>query len=104
MVDVSNLIKFKEEPPFIDLDFSRIKVSPDFFQKIYQGFVDYVNYMKDVVEKKFPELLGKVEKFPEQCNTIKDAAGDEIGALDFMAKGKAVMAMGLSIKSLLNVP
>jgi len=60
--------------------------------------------MKSVVEEKFPKILKKVEQFPEQCNTIKDKAGDEINKLDFMAKGKAVMAMGLSIKSLLNVP
>jgi len=60
--------------------------------------------MKDTVEKKFPEILTKVEKFPEECNNMKESAGGEIAALDFMAKGKAVMAMGLSIKSLLNVP
>jgi len=60
--------------------------------------------MKGIVEEKFPDILKKVESFPEECNEIKDKAGDEIGGLDFMAKGKAVMAMGLSIKSLLNVP
>ena len=46
-------------------------------------------------------MLKKVEKFPERANEVKEKAMPEINELDFVAKGKAVMAMGQSIKSLL---
>lgn len=60
--------------------------------------------MTEVVEKKFPEILKKVEEFPHECETIKDHAKDEIEGLDFVKKGQAVVAMAQSIKGLLNVP
>jgi hypothetical protein len=60
--------------------------------------------MKDVVEKKFPDILKKVEEFPEKCTAIKDSFGGEVESLDFMAKGKAMVALAQSIKSILNVP
>jgi len=56
-VDVSNLIKFTEDAPYIDLDWHRIKFDPEFFKKIYQGFNDYIKFMKEVVESKFPDIL-----------------------------------------------
>jgi len=104
IADISGLIKFEEEPPFIGFHFDAIKLDVEFFKKIYQGFKDYIIFMKNVVEKKFPAILKKVEKFPENCDKIKDSAKGEIDGLDFMAKGKAVVAMALCIKMLLNVP
>jgi hypothetical protein len=60
--------------------------------------------MKNAVEKKLPGILKKIEKFPEECDKIKENAKGEIEGLDFMAKGKAIVAMAQSIKSILNIP
>ncbi len=97
-------MKFHEDAPFIDFHWDALKFDPAYFKDVYQGFKDYIVYLKDVVEKKFPVILKKVEAFPQKCEEVKEHAKDEIDALDFMKKGQAVMAMGLSIKGLLNVP
>jgi len=60
--------------------------------------------MTQVVTKKFPALLKKCEKFPEECEQIKESAKDEIDKLDFVKKGQAVVAMAMSIKNLIGVP
>lgn len=98
------MIKFSEDAPFIEFDFSSLSFDPQFFIDVFNGFKDYIIFMKDVVTKKFPALLKKVNAFPAKVQEMQENAKDEIAALDMMKKAQAVAAMAMSVKNLLNVP
>ena len=51
-----------------------------------------------------PEVLEKADRLPDEAEKVKDRAGDQLEALDFMKKSKALMAFAYNIKQLSRVP
>ncbi len=49
-------------------------------------------------------MLESAEELPGQAEQAKDAAAGEFEALDIMKKGKALLAVGLNIKTLGKIP
>lgn len=51
-----------------------------------------------------PDVLEQAERLPTEAERVKDRAGDQLEALDFVKKSKAIMAIGYNIKQLSKVP
>lgn len=45
-----------------------------------------------------PDVLEQAERLPTEAERVKDRAGDQLEALDFVKKSKAIMAIAFNIK------
>lgn len=51
-----------------------------------------------------PQVLEDAERLPHEADKVKDRAADQLEALDFMKKSKALMAFAFNLKQLAKVP
>ena len=51
-----------------------------------------------------PGVLEEAERLPNEADKVKDRAADQLEALDFMKKSKALMAFAFNLKQLAKVP
>jgi hypothetical protein len=51
-----------------------------------------------------PAVLESAEELPTKAEEAKENAQSELEGLDFMKKGKALLAVGLNIKTLGKIP
>ena len=54
--------------------------------------------------EQLPAVQQEAEDLPSKAEEAKERAENEIGSLDLMKKGKALMAIGFNIKNLGKVP
>ena len=87
--------------PYVEIDTSAIGSSG---QTLYEGFVNYINALQSCITEQMPQVLEEAERLPNEAERIKDRAGDQLEALDFMKKSKALMAFAFNIKQLSKVP
>ena len=73
-------------------------------KNIYNGFCDYVKALEACVKEQLPAVAQNAEDLPQKAEEAKEHAEHEIGALDLMKKGKALMAIAFNMKTLGKVP
>lgn len=71
---------------------------------IYEGFINYINALTACLTESIPQVLEDAERLPTEAERVKDRAADQLEALDFMKKSKALMAFAYNIKMLTKVP
>ena len=71
---------------------------------IWEGFVNYADALQKCVTEQMPSVLESAEELPNKAELAKDRAQGELEGLDFMKKGKALLAIGLNIKTLGKIP
>ena len=76
----------------------------DVGQSIYEAFINYASALAKCITEQLPAVLESAEELPGQAEQAKDAASSEFEALDIMKKGKALLAVGLNIKTLGKIP
>lgn len=71
---------------------------------MYEGFVKYIDALQSCITEQIPDVLEQAQRLPEEAEKVKDRAADQLEALDFMKKSKALMAFAYNIKQLSKVP
>ncbi len=94
-------LNFKGEDPFIDL---RTDDIGDVGTAMYEAFVNYVSALTKCVTEQMPAVLETAQELPSQAEAAKDSASGEFDGLDMMKKGKAMLALGLNLKTLGKIP
>lgn len=87
--------------PYVEIDTSRIG---EVGQQIFEGFVNYVNALQSCVTEQLPAVLEQADGLMNEADRVKDRAADQLEALDFMKKSKALLAIAFNIKTLGKVP
>lgn len=87
--------------PYVEIDISQIGETG---QAMYEGFVKYIDALQACITDKIPSVLEEAERLPNEAEKVKDRAADQLEALDFMKKSKALMAFAFNIKQLAKVP
>jgi hypothetical protein len=87
--------------PYVEIDTSMIGSTG---QSIYEGFVNYVNALQKCITEQMPDVLEQAERLMNDADRVKDRAADQLEALDFMKKAKALLALAFNIKALSKVP
>ena len=87
--------------PYVEVDTSAIGHTG---QQIYEAFVNYINALQSCITEQMPEVLEQAERLSNEAEKARERAGDQLEALDFMKKSKAIMATAYNIKQLAKVP
>jgi len=51
---------------------------------MYEGFVNYIKALNEVITAQIPDVLEKAENLPQEAEEAKEAAMGELEQLDFM--------------------
>lgn len=87
--------------PYVEINTSAIGATG---QNMYEGFVNYINALQSCITEQMPGVLEEAERLPNEADKVKDRAADQLEALDFMKKSKALMAFAFNLKQLAKVP
>jgi hypothetical protein len=71
---------------------------------MYEAFVNYINALQSCITEQMPEVLEQAERLSTDAERARERAADQLEALDFMKKSKAIMATAYNIKQLAKVP
>ena len=52
--------------------------------QMYEGFVNYIKALNEVIMAQIPDVLEKAENLPQEAEEAKEAAMGELEQLDFM--------------------
>ena len=87
--------------PYVEIDTSSIGSTG---QGIYEGFVNYINALQSCITVQMREVLEQAERLSIDADRVKERAADQLEALDFMKKAKALLAIAFNLKLLAKVP
>lgn len=87
--------------PYVEIDTTHIGNTG---QMMYHGFVNYINALQKCVTEQIPDILEQAERLSNDADRVQDRAADQLAALDFMKKSKALLAIAYNIKTLAKVP
>jgi len=67
--------------PYMELNTAGLESSSN---QMYEGFVNYIKALNEVITAQIPDVLEKAENLPQEAEEAKEAAMGELEQLDFM--------------------